>query len=217
MESVKSLRYAGGIRRRVRMKKVVLFFILDQFADWEAAYLSSAVMSLGKGEYSVKTVSLTKDSVQSIGGFRVLPDYDIWSAPEDYEALVLIGGESWQEEEARQVKSLVRDAAEKGRVVGGICDASVFLGAAGVLNCVKHTSNELEDLKRRAGEAYTGEAGYIRKQAVRDGNIITANGSAALEFAREVLLALGVAPEKEVQEWYRLHKLGYYEAAVPDV
>ncbi len=199
------------------MKKVILFFILDQFADWEAAYLSSAVMSLGKGEYTVRTVSLSKDSVQSIGGFRVTPDYDIPSVPEEYEALVLIGGKTWREEKARQAEILVKDAVSKGKVIGGICDASAFLGTVGVLNEVEHTGNELEELRQWAGEAYTGETLYIKKQAVRDGKIVTANGTAALEFAKEVLLAANVAPEKEVREWYRLHKLGYYEAAVPDV
>ncbi len=29
------------------MKKTVLFVILEQFADWEAAYLSSAIYMLG--------------------------------------------------------------------------------------------------------------------------------------------------------------------------
>ena len=81
------------------MKKVVLFFILNQFADWEAAYLSSALRSLGKDRYIVKTVSLTKDKVQSIGGFQILPDYDISSMPEEYEALILIGGMTWRETE----------------------------------------------------------------------------------------------------------------------
>lgn len=73
------------------MKKI-LFVILDQWADWEAAYWSSAIRRLGQKQYAIKTVSLTKDSVESIGGFHVLPDYDIQSIPTDYEALILIGG-----------------------------------------------------------------------------------------------------------------------------
>lgn len=70
------------------MKKIVLFVLLEQFADWEAAYLSSGLYLLGQGKYEVKTVSLTKDVVQSIGGFRIMPDYDIQSVPSEYEAVV---------------------------------------------------------------------------------------------------------------------------------
>lgn len=45
------------------MKKIVLFVLLEQFADWEAAYLSSGLYLFGQGKYEVKTVSLTKDKV----------------------------------------------------------------------------------------------------------------------------------------------------------
>jgi len=199
------------------MKKVVLFVILDKYADWEAAYLSSLILSLGQDEYSVKTVSLTKDIIQSIGGFTVLPDYDIQSAPTDFEGLILIGGMSWRNETALQVKPLVQNALNNRKVLGGICDASAFLGTIGVLNNVSHTSNDLNDLKQWAGDAYTGEEKYIMQQAVRDNNIITANGTASLEFAKEVMIALGAAPENRILEFYNFHKLGYYEAPMPSM
>ena len=199
------------------MKKVVLFVILDKYADWEAAYLSSLILSLGQDEYSVKTVSLTKDIIQSIGGFTVLPDYDIQSAPTDFEGLILIGGMSWRNETAQQVKPLVQSALNNRKVLGGICDASAFLGTIGVLNNVSHTSNDLNDLKQWAGDAYTGEEKYIMQQAVRDKNIITANGTASLEFAKEVMIALGAAPENRILEFYNFHKLGYYEAPMPSM
>ncbi|AET68026.1 transcriptional regulator containing an amidase domain and an AraC-type DNA-binding HTH domain [Desulfosporosinus orientis DSM 765] len=199
------------------MKKVVLFVILDKYADWEAAYLSSLILSLGQDDYSVKTVSLTKDIIQSIGGFTVLPDYDIQSAPTDFEGLILIGGMSWRNEAAQQVKPLVQNAFNNRKVLGGICDASAFLGTLGVLNKVNHTSNDLNDLKQWAGNAYTGEEKYIMQQAVRDNNIITANGTASLEFAKEVMLALGAAPENRILELYNFHKLGYYGAPMPSM
>ena len=70
------------------MKKTLLFVILQQYADWEAAYIASAVSMLGQGEYEIKTVSLSEDYVQSIGGFKVLPDYDAAAVPDDYEVLI---------------------------------------------------------------------------------------------------------------------------------
>jgi putative intracellular protease/amidase len=197
------------------MKKQILFVILDQYADWEAAYLSSALYMLGNGQYEVKTLSLKTDVVTSIGGFHAIPDYDINSYPSEYEALILIGGMSWRNENARDIKPLAEQCLANGRVLGGICDASAFLGTIGVLNDVKHTSNDLNDLKQWAGEMYTGEERYVMQQAVSDKNIITANGTAALEFAKEVLLTLKAAPEDKIMEWYHFHKLGYYDAPLP--
>lgn len=197
------------------MKKTILFVILQQYADWEAAYITSAITMLGQGRYAIKTVSLSKDHVQSIGGFRVVPDHDITSVPKDYEALILIGGMTWRDENAQQVKTLVEECYQKGKILGGICDASAFLGTAGVLNDVMHTSNDLEDLEQWAGSAYTGGSKYIAKQAVRDKNVITANGTAPMEFAKEILLALHVANDEKIYEWYNFHKLGYYTASMP--
>ena len=199
------------------MKKTILFVILQQYADWEAAYITSAITMLGQGQYDIKTVSLSKDYVQSIGGFSVLPDYDIASVPADYEALILIGGMTWRNEAAGQVRGLVKECFQKGKVLGGICDASAFLGTIGVLNEVRHTSNDLNDLKQWAGAAYSGEANYVAKQAVRDKNVITANGTAPMEFAKEVLLALNVATEDKIVGWYNFHKLGVYNAPMPEM
>ena len=67
------------------MKKTILFVILPLYADWEAAYISSAITMLGQGGYDIKTVSISKDYVTSVGGFRVKPDYEMKSAPNDYE------------------------------------------------------------------------------------------------------------------------------------
>lgn len=199
------------------MKKTILFVILQQYADWEAAYISSAVSMLGQGKYEIKTVSLSKDAVLSIGGFKVLPDYDVTSVPDEYEALILIGGMTWRSENTQQIKELAKDCFEKGKIIGGICDASAFLGTAGVLNNVVHTGNDLNDLKQWAGSAYTGEAKYIAKQAIRDKNVITANGTAPMEFAREILSALNVADEGKITDWYNFHRLGFYTAPMPDM
>jgi len=199
------------------MKKLILNVILDKYSDWEIAYLSPLLLALGRDTYEVKTVSLTKDSVRSLGGFTVLPDYDVHTAPAEFEGLILVGGMSWRTEEARQVEPLVQKAHKNNKLLGAICDATVFLGAAGVLNHVLHTSNDLNDLKQWAGDVYAGEEKYVMQPAVRDQKIITANGTAALEFAREVLLALNVAPEEKILDWYNFYKLGAYEAPTPSL
>lgn len=196
------------------MKKI-MYVLLEQWADWEAAYLSSAANMLGGGKLENRTVGLTKAPVYSIGGFRVLPDYDVHSLPDDYEALILIGGMSWRNEEAKKIAPLVKRCLADGKVLGGICDAAGFLGTVGALNDVRHTGNDLNELKLWSGDVYTNEKNFLSRQVVRDKNVITANGTAALEFAKEVLLALNAAPEEKIEEWYDFHKLGFYGASMP--
>lgn len=189
--------------------------LLHDFADWEGAYiapsLNCGVEPGSESKYVVKTVSITKDPVISCGGFNVLPDYEINEIPTDYAGLVLIGGMRWFSPEAELLVPLVKAAIENKRLVAGICNASVFLGMHGFLNTVKHTSNGLEYIKTYAGAAYIGECHYINAPAIRDGNIVTANGFSALEFSREILYALEADTSKKIEKSYRMNKTGVWE------
>lgn len=145
--------------------KEVIFVILDQWADWESAFIASAlhsgVIPGSPIKYQVKTLSTAKGPVCSLGGFKTIVDYDINSIPENYAALVLIGGMSWFKKETEQLIPIVREAIDSNKVVGAICNASVFLGMHGFLNRVQHTSNTLNYLKNFAKEQYTNEGNYI--------------------------------------------------------
>lgn len=195
------------------MKKEIIFILLNEFADWEGAYIATCLnIGVKPGNpvnYTVKTMSVSKEAVMSIGGFKVLPDYDLNSLPKDYDGLVLIGGMHWFTPEAEQIVPLVEKAIKENKLVAGICNASVFLGKHGFLNNVKHTSNTLDYLKSNAGDKYTGEAHYVNEQAVRDGNIVTANGTAQLEFCREVLYALDADTADSIEESYQFYKNGF--------
>lgn len=198
------------------MKQEILFVLLDNFADWEGAYIAPnlnwGVEPGSESKYVVKTISVTKGFVVSCGGFKVLPDYGINDIPADYAGVVLIGGMSWFTPGAELVVPLVEDAIRNKKLVAGICNASVFLGMHGFLNEVNHTSNGLDYLKEYGGAGYKGECHYVDKPAVRDGNIVTANGFSALEFTREILYALEADTPKKIEKSYRMNKTGVWEA-----
>lgn len=192
----------------------VLFVLLEEFADWELASLAAALNEKPENDqtkrYLVETVSLKKEPIKSIGGITVLPDYALNEVPTDFSALILIGGNSWRKKESEDVMELVHYAISRNAVLGAICDAAYFIGSHGILNEVKHTANFLEELQEVP--LYTGEKYFEAKQAVRDGSIVTANGSAIFEFGKEVMLAMDAFPKTEILEWYDFFKLGYYEA-----
>ncbi len=196
------------------MKNNVLFVLLDKYAEWEAAPLAAALNSgvtpLGDTRYTTATVAPTADAVSSIGGFSTLPDYDFDSMPQDYAALVLIGGMSWDKPEAGRVEELVARALREGKTVGAICNGASFMAAHGFLNDVAHTGNGLDQLRLWGGERYTNPEGFIERQAVADGSIVTANGSAGIEFAREMLLALEADTRENIDAWYDFNKHGFY-------
>lgn len=195
--------------------KEIIFVLLDQWADWESAFLNTS-LSMGVKpnrpvKYVVKTMSINKEPKRSLGNFQTIINYDPQTMPKDYEALILIGGMSWFNDEAKSLVPLIKEAIDRGKIVGGICNASIFLGMHGFLNNVKHTSNTLEYLKNYGGEIYTNEQGYIHQQAVSDKNIVTANGSAHLEFTRELLLLLEADTPEVIDEYYNYFKAGLCE------
>ena len=98
------------------MKKEILFVIVNDLADWEGAYiapnLNAGVEPGSESKYIVKTVSVRKEPVVSIGGFKVLPGYGINDIPADYAGIVLIGGMSWFTPAAEAIVPLVKEASE---------------------------------------------------------------------------------------------------------
>lgn len=196
------------------MKQKVLFIILNEYTDWEGAFLSTAlhvgVIPGSEVKYEVHTVAPTSDAVRSIGGFKTLPDYSFENLPKDYAALILIGGNRWDSSEAEFVEPLVQEALNNDKIIGAICNGASFLCSHGFLNNVKHTGNGLDQLKHWGGEKYTNEAGYVETQAVSDKNIVTANGVGHLEFTREILLLLKANSPEQIDAWYDFYKNGFY-------
>lgn len=196
------------------MNNRVLYILLPDYAAHEAVYLSQAIASDAfalkeNPKYINQIVAPTLEPVKSIGGFRVLPDYSFETMPDDYAALALIGGFGWAAPVAEKVAPLVKSAIENGKIVGAICNAVSFLAQHGFLNAVKHTGNGLDQLKLWGGENYTNPMGYICAQAVSDNKIVTANGSATLEFAKEFLILLKNDPHEQIEMFYQFNKQGF--------
>ena len=196
------------------MSNEILYVLLPDYAAHEIVFLSQAIasdeMALKENpKYVNKVVAPTMEPVKSIGGFRTLPDYSFDTMSGDYAALVLIGGFGWATPVADSVVPIVRDAIERGKPVGAICNAASFMAKHGFLNNVKHTGNGLDQLKLWGGESYTNAAGYVNAQAVTDSNIVTANGSATLEFAKELLLLLENDTPERIEMYYQFNKQGF--------
>lgn len=196
------------------MSNEVLYILLPDFASHEMVYIMEAISSdeaqlKQNPKFVNKIVAPTMEPVAVIGGFRVIPDYSFENMPEDYAALILIGGYGWLTPIANKVVTIVRRALSTRKTVGAICNAASFMAKSGFLNGVRHTGNGLEQLRLWGGENYTNADGYVHEQAVADGGIVTANGSAALEFARELLLLLENDTPERIEMYYQFNKQGF--------
>lgn len=192
----------------------ILYILLPDFASHEMVYLMEAISSdeqqlKANPRYINKIIAPTMEAVTAIGGFRVLPDYSFGDMPDDYAALVLVGGYGWLTPYADAAAPIVNKAIENGKIVGAICNGASFMAKYGFLNKVKHTGNGLDQLKLWGGDNYTNPESYIHRQSVSDGRVVTANGSGVLEFTRELLLLLENDVPERIEMYYQFNKQGF--------
>lgn len=192
----------------------VLLFITDGFSDWEASYATAEINKPSTG-YCVKTIAVDAEPKTSMGGLRVLPDYSLptYVPNEDTAMLIIPGGTGWREKHNQQACVLVDFCFSQAIPVAAICDATTFLGRYGYLDQHKHTSNSLVSLQEAAPD-YKGEQLYLEAQSVRDRELITANGTAAVEFTKHILDLLEVYQGESLEEWYNFFKHGLYQGTV---
>ncbi|MDE6690097.1 MAG: DJ-1/PfpI family protein [Prevotella sp.] len=196
------------------MTNEILYILLPDFASHEMVYLMEAISCDEQQikpdpKYINKIVAPTLEPVTAIGGFNIIPDYSFETMPEEFAALVLIGGYGWLTPLADAVIPIMRKALDDEKIIGAICNGASFMAKAGFLNNVKHTGNGLDQLRLWGGDNYTNPDGYIHQQAVSDNNIVTANGSGALEFTKELLLLLENDTPERIEMYYQFNKQGF--------
>lgn len=190
------------------MKNDILVYVFDDYADWEPAYVC-AELNRQDSPFQIKTIGLDKEPKRSMGGFRVIPDHDLMDYPKEFKLLIIPGGDSWLAGKNTEILPVVDYAVRHHIPIAAICAATNVLAENGYLDHVKHTGNTLEWMKEQAPH-YCGEAFYVEEQAVSNGGIVTANGTATLEFAREIFFLLDVKTPQEIEEWYHFTKVGFY-------
>jgi len=193
-------------------QRIVYLYVLDTLADWEPGYVAAELNSgrffqKGAPAFTVRTVALSREPVTTLGGLRILPDMTVDEADVRKAALLLLpGGETWLESRHAPALDKAREFLAAGVPVAAICGATMALAEAGLLDDRPHTSNDLGFL-RSVCPNYKGAGRYLAQPAVTGGDLITASGTAPLEFARQVFQRLGAFSEETLEAWYNLHTL----------
>ncbi len=193
------------------MNKVCVF-LFDGFSDWEISYLSTEINNSDK--FELLYFSLNGKPVISMGGLQVTPaaslaDIDI----NEIKMLILPGGTEWEKGGNSEIEKLTLELFNGGKPVAAICAATTFLGRLGVLDKIKHTSNDINYLKAVATD-YKGEEHYQNTLAMSENRVITANGIAPIEFAREIFKTIDLYPEERIEKWFQLFKNGVWSELV---
>jgi putative intracellular protease/amidase len=190
-------------------QQTVHLFVLDTMSDWEPGYavagINQPVFQQNPGRYTVRTVGPTRDPVRTMGGITIVPDMALEALrPEDSALLILPGAATWDEGAHAEAVDKARAFLAASVPVAAICGATGGLARGGLLDARPHTSNAREYLGWQQG--YAGAAHYVDAPAHRDGDLITASGTAPIDFARAIFERLELYAPHVLDAWYALYK-----------
>lgn len=194
--------------------KSIYLFLFDTLSDWEIGYVTAGInnpmMQVNPGQYQLKTFSLDGKPICTLGGLHITPDLSFDEVTcSDAEMLILPGGASWDEGDYQQVTLLAKEFHKHRITVAAICGATLGLAKIGLLDALHHTSNSKDYL---LNSQYQGGEYYVDALSVSDEGVITASGTASLEFAREIFQALHLYKAEVLEAWYKLFKTSSPEA-----
>ena len=143
-----------------------------------------------------------------MGGLTIVPNLTIKDVQANKDnVLILPGSDRWSESENSPILGIAKQFLEAGGLVAAICGATVALANIGILDDKKHTSNGAGFLNMFCPE-YKGTDHYIDKPAVRDGNLITAAATGALDMTRLILEYLDLFAADTLEHWYAYFSTG---------
>ena len=195
----------------------VYVYVLDTLADWELGYVAAELHSRrffkkDAEQTSVKTVGFSKEPIHTMGGLTVTPDCVVDEIAADKKSVLLLpGANTWSDSKHNAIIEKAKELLSFGATVGAICGATVALANFGLLDNRRHTSNGRGYLEMFS-PAYKGQDFYVDEPSVADGNLITANSTSGLLWAKQIIERLGVFQENTLELWYDYFNTGKTES-----
>lgn len=191
----------------------IYVYVLDTLADWELGYVISELNSgrffkKGGQRVSLKTVSCSKETINTMGGMTIVPDCLIDDiVVSETSMLLLPGADTWNDLKHGAIIEKAGEFLSSGAAVCAICGATTALANAGLLDNRPHTSNGPGFLEM-VSPGYKGQSFYIDKPSAADNNLITASSTGALLWAKQIIEYLGVFQSNTLEAWYEYFRTG---------
>ena len=191
--------------------KNIYMYVQDTMADFEHGYLMHALSlqtMLGEPKIKLLTVSKEKKPIKTVGGMTIVPDCDLSDIDTaDIDALLLIGADSWLNNEQDDVLELASKLLQEDILIGAICGATLGLAEKGILDNRYHTSNASFYLTQMS-KHYQGHSYYKDEIAVQDGNLITASSAGSLLWSKLIVEELGLYSKTTIEAWFNYFSTG---------
>lgn len=178
------------------MKKTAVL-LYPNFSEYE---LTTALSILMQGGKPITIIGQSKEPIKGEAGLVCLPEYAFNEVNvEDYDSLLMTGCMDILEvaESDDYIRFIKEITSQQGFVIASISSSPYLLAKAGVLKGKKYTVGLYEEARKSS--PYFEEENFVGELVVEDGNVITAWGSAFIEWG----VRFGKALDLEFEPaWY---------------
>jgi len=183
------------------MKIALLYY--DEFAEFEAVLVGLLFRNHEFVAVGLEDREYRSEEQQRFCVDEIVKDVDIKSI----DLFVIPGGEPEFLVNNLELKEFIKKLLARDKKVAGICGGAAVLASFGFLKgkrCTGLASATALDIPEYQ---YFSDTEFLEDQVVVDGNIITAQGQAYVEFAFELAKQMGLLEKEEEYEagiqWFR--------------
>lgn len=184
------------------MMKIALFYY-DGFSEFEVVLIGLFFKTHDLISIALENREYRSEECQRFCVDKVIKDVD----PDSIDLFVIPGGDPAPLVENHELKSFVEDLIGRNKKVAGICGGASLLAGLGMLKGRKCTGLASGKNPSIPSYQYFSESVFSEDHVVVDGNIITAQGQAYVEFAVELVRQMGLCKNEdeynEALKWFK--------------
>ncbi|HFK1545490.1 DJ-1/PfpI family protein [Bacillus albus] len=147
-----------------------------------------------KNKFEIITASVTKELIISETGLQVQSHIELSEVRvEEYEGIIIPGGDAIQMKEAEGLFSVICQFHEQEKLVAAICAGPYAIAKAGLFRAISYTVT----MDYRKLDCFPVE-NFVYEEVVQHSNIITAQGHAFVPFGIAIASYFGVTNEHNI-------------------
>ncbi len=182
--------------------KIALFYY-DGFSEFEVVLIGLLFKKHDLISIALENREYRSEENQRFCVDKVIKDIDV----DSIDLLVIPGGTPYPLVENQELKSFIEQLVYRNKKVSGICGGASLLAGLGILKGKKCTGMTSGVNPKFNSYKYYSESILSEEYVVVDGNIITAQGQAYVEFAVELVRQMGLYKNEDEYEedlkWFK--------------
>lgn len=165
--------------------KTILCYLYDGIADFETVLACSGLNS--SEELEVVYIAYDTLPLKTSGGLTIFPDKTVSeiTQTDDIDGLLIPGGS--EREMKPELQKLIKQLNKEKKLIAAICAGPEFLAKAGILKDKNYTTSQTPQIYEENNDPDPfPRKTYVESRIVQDGNILTAQGHAFIDFALKI-------------------------------